>query len=136
MPGTVAKSITIKAPEDVVRARQVGREMAQDLDFGTADQTRLATAISEIARNALNYAGSGVCEIAEQESHGISSIQVTILDHGPGIPDLEMAMRDNFTTGGSLGMGLPGSKRLVDQFHIESRPGLTTVTLAMIRKRR
>lgn len=123
--------IPIGVQEDVVRARQAGREMARQLGFGAADQTRLATAISEIARNALKYAGSGTCEISAKQEPTSNSVKVTVTDEGPGIPDLDSAMGDGFTTGGGLGMGLPGAKRLVDDFEIESQPGQTKVTIIM-----
>lgn len=128
------KPITIATSEDVVRARQTGREIARELHFGTADQTRLATAISELTRNALEYAGSGICEITARREADLASISVTVIDQGPGIRELEAAMKDGFSTGGSLGAGLPGTRRLVDDFQIESDAGGTKVVVSMARK--
>lgn len=127
------KLIAVEVEEDIVRARQAGRELAKGLGFGAADQTRLATAISELARNVLKYAGSGVCELTARSQQTANSIQVVVTDQGPGIADLEAALGDGFTTGGGLGMGLPGTKRLVDDFEIHSRPGDTRVAITMTR---
>ena len=128
--------IEIKGHSDIVSARQAGRQMAYELGFGSADQTRLATAISELTSNAIRYAGGGVCTVTNQSDRSIKKVQVVVEDHGPGIPDIEQAMKDGFSTGGSLGVGLPGSKRLVHEFDIESRPGYTKVTIAMVRQNR
>ena len=128
------RSIDIATQEDVVRARQVGRDLARDLGFRTADQARLATAISELTRNVLKYAGGGVCEIVTDRQHEVGTIHVSVVDHGPGIADIEMAMADGFTTGGGLGAGLPGTKRLVDEFDIASVPGETKIDITMSRR--
>jgi serine/threonine-protein kinase RsbT len=125
--------IPLRLPDDIVRARQSGRNVARDLGFGMADQTRLATAISEISRNAIHYGGGGQCEIVASQQDRAREITVTIADQGPGIPDLDRAMTPGFSTGNSLGMGLPGTKRLMDSLGIESRPGLTRVVMAMRR---
>jgi serine/threonine-protein kinase RsbT len=127
--------IEIKTHSDIVAARHTGREMAHELGFGSADQTRLATAISELTSNAIRYAGGGVCTITNQSGQNEKKIQVVVEDHGPGIPDIEQALMDGFSTGGSLGIGLPGSKRLVHEFDIESEPGHTKVTIAIVRHR-
>jgi len=134
MEATDAVNVPIAAPDDVVRARQAGRATAARLGFGLADQTRLATAISEIARNALHYGGGGRCEICVAQEDGQRAITVIVTDHGPGIPEIDKAMSPGFSTGNSLGMGLPGAARLVDRLHVESRPGLTQVRLEMRRK--
>ena len=128
-------SITITTEADVVSARQAGREMARGLGFGMTDQVRLATAISELARNVLKYAGSGTCTIIDQSDDARCSLRVDVEDNGPGIPDIEQAMEDGFTTGGGLGTGLPGARRLVHEFSIESRPGFTKVMIAFMRPR-
>lgn len=125
--------ITIKVYSDIVYARQVGRQMAYELGFGSADQTRLATAISELASNAMRHAGGGVCVVTDRSDQRVKKVQVVVEDHGPGIPDIEQAMKEGFSTGGSLGVGLPGSRRLVHEFDIESEPGYTKVTIAVIR---
>ncbi len=128
--------IEIKAHSDIVSARQAGRQMAYKLGFGSADQTRLATAISELTSNAIRYGGGGVCIVTNQSNQSTKKVQVVVEDHGPGIPDIEQAMKDGFSTGGSLGVGLPGSRRLVHEFDIESKPGHTRVTIAMMRPSR
>ncbi len=117
--------------EDVVRARHVGRSMARCLGFGAVDQTRLATAISEIARNAVEYGGGGTCEVTDATENGRPCVRVVVTDQGPGIADVEQAMRDGFTTGSGLGAGLSGARRLVQRFEIDSAPGGTRVLLEM-----
>jgi serine/threonine-protein kinase RsbT len=123
--------IAIESDADVVVARQRARALAVELNMSSTDQTLLATAISEIARNITTYAGRGevVIDIA-RAADGRVGIRVVATDHGPGIPDLERALTDGYTTGGGLGLGLPGARRLVDEFDIRSAPGEgTTVTL-------
>jgi len=122
--------VSIDRELDVVVARQKGRELAAALGFSTTDQTLLATAISEIARNIIRYAGHGRVELRFVEANGRRGIEIVARDEGPGIADLELAMRDGYSTGNSLGVGLPGARRLVDDFEIVSTPGVgTTVTL-------
>jgi len=128
MPETV---IELKAESDIVLARQAGRELAQEMGFGSADQTRLATAISELARNVIQYAGGGRCLIAEESNQHLTRIRVVVEDAGPGIADVEEAMTHGFSSGGGLGAGLPGARRLVQEFDIESQPGHTRVTIAI-----
>jgi len=125
--------VALKEEFDIVTARGAGREMARQLGFGSADQTRLATAISELARNVIQYAGEGVCLVTDESDQNASKIRVVVEDHGPGIPDIEQAMTDGFSTGGGLGAGLPGARRLVHEFEIESQPGHTRVTIGMSR---
>jgi len=127
--------IALKGQIDVVAARQAGREMARRLGFGSADQTRLATAISELTRNALQYAGEGTCLVSDESDARRARVKVVVEDHGPGIPDIDRAMEYGFSTGGGLGAGLPGTKRLVHEFEIESQPGRTRVTIGMSRVR-
>lgn len=129
-------TVKIKDEMDIVAARRVGREMAQQRGFGSADQTRLATAISELTRNVVQYAGAGVCVITDESNESIMLIRIVVEDHGPGIANIEKAMMYGFSAGAGLGAGLPGTKRLVDEFDIESEPGHTKVTIAMIRRRR
>jgi len=129
-------TVKINDEIDIVAARRAGREMAQQRGFGSADQTRLATALSELPRNVVRYAGAGVCVITDESSSNMMRIQIVVEDHGPGILDIEKAMMYGFSTGAGLGAGLPGTKRLVDEFAIESEPGHTKVTIAMIRRRR
>ena len=125
--------VELKETSDIVRARSVGRDRAAAMRFGRADQTRLATAISELARNVIRYAGTGICMIASEENDKTRVVRVCVEDNGPGIPDIEEAMNPGFSTGGGLGAGLAGTKRLTDEFEITSRPGLTRVTIAMVR---
>ena len=118
--------IPIASDADIVAARQFGRDLATEIGFSQTDTTLIATAISEVARNITTYAGSGeiVCETIERnERHGLLVVAV---DDGPGIADLERALQDGFTTGQGMGLGLPGAKRLMDEFEIESAPGRGT----------
>ncbi|MBK1719111.1 anti-sigma regulatory factor [Thiocystis violacea] len=127
----VSERIPVRIATDIVIARRAARELCERLGFGKADQTRLATAVSELARNVIQYAGEGVCLI-EDRSDGVSRrIRVVVEDQGPGIADLGRALTDGFSTGGGLGAGLPGTRRLVDEFQIESAPGRTCVTIVM-----
>ena len=126
-------TIPIESDADVVTARQQARAMAGDLDLTSTDQTLLATAISEVARNITTYAKRGEVELSVvHDDDGREGIQVIARDQGPGIENLDLAMQDGYTSGGGLGLGLPGARRLVDDFHIETAPGQgTTVTLVM-----
>jgi serine/threonine-protein kinase RsbT len=122
--------VAITSDQDIVAARQSGRALAAELGFSATDSTLIATAISELARNIVSYARKG--EITVKTIHGPSrqGILVIASDHGPGIPDVPQAMRDGFSTSGSLGLGLPGVRRLMDEFQIASQPGRgTTVTV-------
>ncbi|HEX4856773.1 MAG TPA: anti-sigma regulatory factor [Limnobacter sp.] len=130
-----AESISILETRDIVLARGAARSLAASLGFSLADQTRLATAVSELSRNALHYAGSGVCEITNISNEGERRIRVVVVDHGPGIPVIERALQDGYSTGGGLGAGLPGTRRLMDVFHIESAPGLTRVHVELVRRK-
>ena len=131
----LATAIELKVETDVVLARQAGRELAREMGFGSADQTRLATAISELARNVIEYADEGTCLISNESNEHGTRIQVVVEDNGPGIADLEQAMTHGFTSGGGLGVGLPGAKRLVQEFDIESSPGHTRVSIAISRQK-
>jgi serine/threonine-protein kinase RsbT len=129
--GEAPERIAIESDADVVTARQRARALAVGLDMPSTDQTLLATAISEVARNITAYAvrGEVLLELV-RDSHGRRGIRVVARDEGPGIADLERALTDGYTTGGGLGLGLPGARRLVDEFNIETAPGEgTTVTL-------
>jgi serine/threonine-protein kinase RsbT len=125
--------IPIESDADVVTARQQARAMAGDLELTSTDQTLLATAISEVARNITTYAVRGEVELSVvHDDNGREGIRVIARDQGPGIENLEQAMQDGYTSGGGLGLGLPGARRLVDDFNIETAPGQgTTVTLVM-----
>jgi serine/threonine-protein kinase RsbT len=113
----------VSSDSDVVAARQLGRRLAEELGFGRAEQALIATAISELARNIVNYAGHGVVEIGEVMRGRKLGLRVVARDRGPGIKDVELAMRDGFSTGKSLGLGLPGTRRMADEFEIDSAPG-------------
>ena len=123
--------IAIESDSDVVTARQRARQLAAKLELTTTDQTLLATAISEVARNITTYAQRGELELSiVHDRHGRPGVQVVARDDGPGIDDVQAALQDGYTTGNGLGLGLPGARRLVDEFHLESEPGRgTTVTL-------
>ncbi|MGF2614274.1 anti-sigma regulatory factor [Rossellomorea vietnamensis] len=108
---------------DIVAARQLGRNVAKDLGFGTVDQARITTAISELARNIYLYAGQGQICIEKLSENGKSGVRIIALDEGPGIKDIRKVMEDGFSTSGGLGAGLPGVKRLMDEFNVESTPG-------------
>jgi len=115
---------------DIVAARQLGRNVAKDLGFGTVDQARVTTAISELARNIYLYAGQGSVAIEKVQRNGKSGMRIIAEDEGPGIKDIRKVMEDGYTTSGGLGAGLPGVKRLMDEFDIDSTPGKGTRILA------
>jgi serine/threonine-protein kinase RsbT len=108
---------------DIVAARQMGRNEAKELGFGTVDQARITTAISELARNIYLYAGQGKICIDRLSENTKRGLRIIAVDEGPGISDLRKVMEDGFSTSGGLGAGLPGVKRLMDDFNIESTPG-------------
>ncbi|HXC91559.1 MAG TPA: anti-sigma regulatory factor [Stellaceae bacterium] len=131
MPVEASDVLSLRSSDDVVRARQAVRAKAVEAGFGIVDQTKLVTAASEIARNTVDYGGGGTLLIEILREGARRGVQLTFSDNGPGIPDVKAAMTDGFTTGGGLGLGLSGAKRLSNEFSIESMPGKgTTVTLA------
>jgi serine/threonine-protein kinase RsbT len=122
--------VQVERELDVVGARQKGRELAASIGFSSTDQTLLATAISEVARNIVSYAGKGTVLLSAIEEGGRRGLLIVADDHGPGIENVELAMRDGYSTGKSLGLGLPGAKRIVDVFELHSTKGRgTTVTM-------
>jgi serine/threonine-protein kinase RsbT len=122
--------VAIRTDADVVTARQEARSMGSGLGFSSTDLTLLATAISEVARNITAYAGEGEVMLRRVEQNGRRGIEVLAVDEGPGIDDVELAMQDGYTTGNGLGLGLPGTRRLVDDFDLQTTPGAgTTVRL-------
>jgi len=126
----VEERVPIESEADIVRARQKGRELAARVGFTGTDQTIIATAISEIARNIVTYARRGEIVLAGLESAGRGGISIMARDDGPGIADVDLAMTDGYSTTRSLGLGLPGAKRLMDEFDVASAPGKgTTVTM-------
>jgi serine/threonine-protein kinase RsbT len=112
--------------EDIVRMRQVVRERAVTLGFGLVDQTKIVTAASELARNAILYGGGGDVEIAQLAAGPRKGLRLTFSDHGPGIDDIQLAMKDGYTSGSGLGLGLGGARRLANEFALESTPGSGT----------
>jgi serine/threonine-protein kinase RsbT len=118
--------VAIRTDADVVTARQEARTMGAGLGFSSTDLTLLATAISEIARNITTYAGEGEVALRVLNSEDRQGIEVIATDDGPGIEDVELAMQDGYTTGSGLGLGLPGTRRLVDEFELRTQPGSGT----------
>ena len=119
--------VAINSDQDIVSARQKGRLMATELGFSTGDATLIATAISELARNIVSYASRGQITLKMVNGLNRQGISVIATDNGPGIPDIRQALRDGFSTSGSLGLGLPGVRRLMDEFEINSQPGRGTI---------
>ena len=123
--------LPLKNSNDVVLARQKVRQWAVDLRFTLVDQTKLVTAASELARNALDHGKGGQMKIESLVDGVKSGLRLVFEDQGPGIPDIELALKDGYTTGAGMGLGLGGSKRLVNQFSIESEVGKgTKITIA------
>jgi len=118
--------VPVRSDLDIVTARVEGRELAKELGFGVIDQARIATAISELTRNIVQYAEEGQVTIRPIEDGGRTGIEVICEDEGPGIPDIELAVQDGYSTSKSLGMGLSGARRLMDDFEIESEIGMGT----------
>ncbi len=121
--------VAINSDQDIVLARQKGRARAIELGFSSGDATLIATAISELARNIVAYASKGRITLKVVNGLNREGISVTASDDGPGIPDVAQALRDGFSTSGSLGLGLPGVRRLMDEFEITSRPGRGTTVV-------
>lgn len=122
--------VAIATDSDIVAARHAGRQLASKLDFSSSDLTVIAAAVSEIARNILEYARTGEVEIRLVEKAGRHGVLVVARDQGPGIRDIALALQDGFSTSGSLGLGLPGARRLMDEFEVQSEVGKgTTVTM-------
>lgn len=122
--------IPIQSEMDIVTARASGRSLATELGFTGTDATVIATAISEVARNIVEYSPGGEILLSRLHSNGHEGLLVVARDEGPGIADVEQAMRPGYTTANSLGLGLPGARRLVDEFEITSEVGKgTTVTM-------
>ncbi|HMQ30907.1 MAG TPA: anti-sigma regulatory factor [Chloroflexaceae bacterium] len=123
------KTAVIRSDLDIVIARTMARDAAKALGFGAIDQARIATAVSELARNIFLYAGTGNVSVREVEKHGRKGIEIVCEDQGPGIGNIDLVMQDGYSTSRGMGMGLPGAKRLMDEFAIRSQEGVgTTVT--------
>ncbi|HEU5315977.1 MAG TPA: anti-sigma regulatory factor [Chloroflexota bacterium] len=122
--------LSIAGEDDIVLARQRARDLARRLGFGMIDQSRIATAVSELTRNVVRYATDkrGEVHLTELRSpDGTAGLEIVVADHGPGIPDVERAMQEGFTSGPGLGMGLPGTKRLMDEMDVDSVVGRGTI---------
>jgi len=111
---------------DVLAARRGVREWARDIGLTTLDSTKVVTATSELARNAVVHGGGGVMCLQVVRQADRQGLRASFRDHGPGIPEIELAMKDGYTTGGGMGIGLPGARRLVNDFHVSSTPGVGT----------
>ena len=118
--------LPIRTSEDIVRMRQAVRERAVAQGFSLVDQTKIVTAASELGRNTLDYGGGGEVELQVLVNGMRSGLRLSFVDQGPGIPDIDTALRDGYTSGNGLGLGLGGAKRLSSEFSIESKPGAGT----------
>ena len=121
-----SESLEIRTSEDVVAVRQAVRKKAASLGFGLVDQTKVVTASSELARNTLDHGGGGIARLEILENDRRSGLRLIFEDQGPGIADIAQALTDGYTSGGGMGLGLGGSKRLSNEFEIESQPGVGT----------
>ena len=126
------ETASIRSSDDIVKVRRIVREWAVSLGFSLVDQTKVVTAASELARNVIDYGGGGDFRIEALNNDSRRGLRLTFSDEGPGIVDMEQAMKDGFTTGGGLGLGLGGAKRLANEFLIDSKPGRGT-TVVIIR---
>jgi serine/threonine-protein kinase RsbT len=131
MPMSRDETLSLRSSGDIVVIRQAVRAAAVDLRFSLVDQTKIVTAASELARNALDYGGGGTVRLQMLQEGSRRGLRLAFEDKGPGILDVEQALKDGYTTGGGLGLGLGGARRLSSEFSIESRPGEgTKVTIA------
>ncbi len=117
------ETMSIQSSADVMLVRQAARKLAVELSFSLVDQTKIVTAASELARNTLDYGGGGTVKLEVLEEGMRRGLRLTFEDQGPGIPDLDLALKDGYSTGSGLGMGLSGTKRLVNEFNIVSHVG-------------
>jgi serine/threonine-protein kinase RsbT len=121
--------VVVASDAEIVSARRHGRILAEQIGFSASDATLVATAISELARNIVRYAGSGEIVLGKVNGQGRAGITIIARDRGPGIADVQLAAREGFSTAGGMGLGLPGVRRIMDEFEIDSRLGDgTTVT--------
>jgi serine/threonine-protein kinase RsbT len=124
------EEVEVRTSTDVARVRQVVRAWAVEIGLSLVDQTKMVTAASELARNTLEHGGGGTATVALLLENGRRGVRLVCRDEGPGIPDIEAALRDGYSTGTGLGLGLGGARRLVNEFSVESRKGAgTTVTI-------
>ena len=120
---TRTEMVPVRAEQDIVTVRQKVRQWAVALKFSLVDQTKVITAASELARNLLIYGGGGEVTLLQVQNGPRAGLRIEFVDHGPGIPDVAEALRDGFTSGSGMGLGLGGAKRLVNEFEIESKVG-------------
>jgi serine/threonine-protein kinase RsbT len=120
------ETLSVATSSDVVRVRQMVRDWAVSLGFTLVEQTKIVTAASELARNALDHGGGGTVELQALQNEMRRGLKVAFIDNGPGIADVQQALRDGFTTGSGMGLGLGGARRLVNEFEIDSAPGRGT----------
>ncbi|MFL6648537.1 MAG: anti-sigma regulatory factor [Sulfurifustis sp.] len=126
MPVTRSDTFAVRSERDVVMVRQAVRRWAEEQRFSLVDQTKLVTAASEIARNTVVYGGGGSVRLEALADGARAGLRLVFEDEGPGIEDIELALRDGYTTGTGLGLGLGGAKRLCNEFRIDSKPGAGT----------
>ena len=117
------ETLPLRSTEDVVHVRQIARQWAVQMGFSLVDQTKLVTAASELARNTVTYGGGGEVILEALNDINRRGVRLTFTDQGPGIPDITLALKDGYTTGGGMGLGLGGAKRLVNEFDIVSHAG-------------
>ena len=123
------RRVAIAADVDIVLARETGRQLAEQLGFSLTDLTLIATAVSEVARNIASFAGTGEIIFSVVRENGRQGIEVVARDQGPGIPDIERALKDGYSTSRGMGLGLPGARRLMDDFELSSTPGSGTTVV-------
>jgi serine/threonine-protein kinase RsbT len=119
----VDETLPVRSSHDIVVVRQVVRSWAVEIGFNLVEQTKIVTAASELARNTVDHGGGGTVTLQSLRDGARAGLRLTFQDKGPGIPDLDLALKDGYTTGGGLGLGLSGARRLSNEFDIESRPG-------------
>lgn len=124
--GVSSKAFSIQSDKDIVLVREFARDIAKQVGFSTNDRTLIATAVSEICRNIIEYAQNGEVTIELIDKNPKTGITITVQDEGPGITDIRLAMQDGYSTGRGMGVGLPGTKRIMDDFQIETRLGKGT----------
>jgi serine/threonine-protein kinase RsbT len=117
------ETLPVRSSNDIVVVRQLVRMRAVEIGFNLVEQTKIVTAASELARNTINHGGGGTARLQSLRHGGRAGLRLTFEDKGPGISDLELALKDGYTTGGGLGLGLSGARRLSNEFEIQSRPG-------------
>jgi serine/threonine-protein kinase RsbT len=126
-----SEELAIRGEDDVVRIRQVSREWSIELGFSLVDQTKIVTAASELARNTKVYGGGGTLLLESVDEAGRRGLRLTFRDQGPGIPDIAQALKDGYSTGNGLGLGLGGARRLMNEFNVASAPGAGTTVVVV-----